>query len=211
MFDILIHGGLVLDGYGNSPFRGGVGITGDRIAAAGRLDGAEAKARVDASGLVVAPGLIDAHVHGDLALFADPAHEPPVRQGVTTYIIGQDGVAMAPASPATLDHMRRYTAGFNGNFPTPGLTWRTFGEYLALFDRRVAINVAGLVPNGNVRMEVLGLDPRPATADELKQMRRLVRQAMEEGAVGLSSGLDYIPSLYADTNELTELCKEIAP
>ena len=211
MFDTLIHGGRVVDGSGRPPFDGSVAIAGDRIAAVGQLDGAEAKTRIDATGLVVAPGFIDAHVHGDLALLADPAHEPAVRQGVTTYIIGQDGVAMAPASPATLDYMRRYTAGFNGNFPTPGLAWRTIGEYLALFDRRAAINVASLVPNGNVRMEVMGLDPRPATADELKQMRRLVREAMEEGAVGLSSGLDYIPSLYADANELTELCREIAP
>jgi N-acyl-D-amino-acid deacylase len=211
MFDTLIHGGQILDGYGNPPFRGSVATSGDRIVAVGRLDGAEARTRIDATGLVVAPGLIDAHVHGDLALLADPTHEPAVRQGVTTYVIGQDGVAMAPASPATLDHMRRYTAGFNGNFPTAGLTWRGVGDYLALFDRRVSINVACLVPNGNVRMEVMGLDPRPATADELKQMCRLVREGMEEGAVGLSSGLDYIPSLYADTNELTELCREIAP
>jgi N-acyl-D-amino-acid deacylase len=210
MFDTLIHGGQVLDGYGNPPFAGSIAILGDRIAALGRLDRAEAKTRIDATGLVVAPGLIDAHVHGDLALFADPVHEPAVRQGVTTYILGQDGVAMAPASPATLDHMRRYTAGFNGNFPTPGLSWRSLDEYLSLFDKRTAINVACLVPNGNVRMEVLRLDPRPATDDELKQLRRLVREAMEEGAVGLSSGLDYIPSLYADANELTELCKEIA-
>lgn len=211
MFDILIHGGRVIDGSGGPSAIADVALTGDRISAIGLLNGPEAKTRIDATGHVVAPGLIDAHVHGDLALFADAAHEPAVRQGVTTYIIGQDGVAMAPASAATLDHMRRYTAGFNGNFPTPGLSWQTLGEYLALFDRRAAINVACLVPNGNVRMEVMGLDPRPATADELRQMRRLVREAMEEGAVGLSSGLDYIPSLYADTNELTELCQEIAP
>lgn len=211
MFDTLIHGGRVIDGSGGPAVVADVAIFGDRIAAVGRLDGAAAMTRIDAAGHVVAPGLIDAHVHGDLALFADPAHEPAVRQGVTTYIIGQDGVAMAPASAATLDHMRRYTAGFNGNFPTPGLEWRTFGEYLALFDQRVSINVAGLVPNGNVRMEVMGLDPRPATPDELRQMRRIVREAMAEGAVGLSSGLDYIPSLYADTAELTELCQEIAP
>jgi N-acyl-D-amino-acid deacylase len=211
MFDTLIHGGRVNDGSGGPSFAGDVALTGDCIAAVGRLDGAMAKTRIDATGLVIAPGLIDAHVHGDLALFADPTHEAAVRQGVTTYILGQDGVAMAPASPATLDHMRRYTAGFNGNFPTPGLNWRTFGEYLSLFDRRTAINVAALVPNGNVRMEVMGLDPRPATPDELRRMRRLVREAMEEGAVGLSSGLDYIPSLYADANELTELCREITP
>jgi N-acyl-D-amino-acid deacylase len=211
MFDTLIHGGRILDGSGAPGFLADLAISDGRIAAIGQLNDAPAGMRIDATGHVVAPGLIDAHVHGDLALFADPAHEPAVRQGVTTYVIGQDGVAMAPASPATLDHMRRYTAGFNGNFPTPGLSWQSLGEYLALFDRRTAINVACLVPNGNVRMEVMGLDPRPATADELKQMRRLVREAMEEGAVGLSSGLDYIPSLYADTHELTELCREIAP
>src|SRR5262245_37138779 len=142
MFDTLIHGGQVLDGYGRPLFSGSVAIVGDRIDAVGRLDGAQAKPRIDATGLVVAPGLIDAHVHGDLALFADPAHEPAVRQGVTTYVLGQDGVAMAPASSATLDHMRRYTAGFNGNFRSPGLEWRSIGEYLSLFGRRVAINVA---------------------------------------------------------------------
>jgi len=211
MFDNLIHSGRVIDGTGLPAFGADVGLLGDRVAAIGRLKHAEAKTRIDATGLVVAPGLVDAHVHGDLALFTDPGHEPAVRQGVTTYIIGQDGVAMAPASPATLDHMRRYTAGFNGNFPTPGLTWRSFGEYLALFDRRAAINVACLVPNGNVRMEVMGLAQRRPTTDELTRMRRLVREAMEEGAVGLSSGLDYIPSLYADTDELTVLCDEIAP
>jgi N-acyl-D-amino-acid deacylase len=211
MFDTLIHGGRVIDGSGSPPVPGDVALTGDRIAAVGRLGHAEAKTRIDATGLVVAPGLIDAHVHGDLALFADPAHEPAVRQGVTTYVIGQDGVAMAPASPPTLDHMRRYTAGFNGNFPAPGLQWRGVGKYLSLFDGRVAINVACLVPNGNVRMEVMGLDLRPPTADELARMRRMVREGMEEGAVGLSSGLDYIPSLYADAAELGALCQEIAP
>src|SRR5919201_6170392 len=119
MFDTLIHGGRVIDGSGSPAIPGDVALSGDRIAAVGRLGQAEARTRIDATGLVVAPGLIDAHVHGDLALFADPAHEPAVRQGVTTYIIGQDGVAMAPASPATLDYMRRYTAGFNGNFDVP--------------------------------------------------------------------------------------------
>ena len=147
---------------------------------------------------------------GDLMLLADPQHEPAIRQGVTTYLIGQDGVAMAPASPATLDFMRRYTAGFSGIPDLPD-RWSGMAEYLALFDGRTALNVACLVPNGNVRMEVMGLDTRPPTPDELKRMGRLVREAIEEGAVGLSSGLDYIPSRYADTEELIALCKEIAP
>src|SRR5262245_32992128 len=114
MFDLLITGGRVVDGSGLPWFHADIAIAGDRIAAVGRLAHAECRRRIDAAGKVVAPGFIDAHVHGDLALLADPAHEPAVRQGVTTYVLGQDGVAMAPASPATLDYMCRYTAGFSG-------------------------------------------------------------------------------------------------
>jgi N-acyl-D-amino-acid deacylase len=211
MFDLLIAGGRVIDGSGLPWFRADVGVVGDRIAAVGALPNAPARTRIDATGKMIAPGLIDAHVHGDLALLADPEHHAAVAQGVTTYILGQDGVAMAPASPAVLDYMRRYTAGFNGNFPTPGLHWESLADYLALFDGRSAINAACLVPNGNVRMEVLGLDTRPPTRDELRRMRDLIRAALDQGAVGLSSGLDYIPSRYADTDELVELCKEITP
>jgi N-acyl-D-amino-acid deacylase len=220
MFDVLISGGRVVDGGGNPWFRADVGIRGDRVAAVGGLAAAEARLRLDAADRVVAPGFIDAHVHGDLMLLADPLHEPAIRQGVTTYILGQDGVAMAPASPATLDHMRRYTAGFSGNPPLDShpeggakgaYGWSTLAEYLACFDRRCAVNVACLVPNGNVRMEVLGLETRPPTAEELRAMGRLVRDGMEQGAVGLSSGLDYIPSRYADTDELIALCRELAP
>ena len=128
---------------------------------------------------------------------------------MTTYLIGQDGSSFAPASPATLDYMRRYTAGFNGNPPGLSYDWRTVGEYLAQFDRRVAINVAYLIPNGNVRMEVMGLDPRPARDDELRAMQKLVREGMDAGAIGLSTGLDYIPSLYADAREIAALCEPI--
>jgi N-acyl-D-amino-acid deacylase len=218
MFDLLITGGRVVDGSGLPWFHADVGIAGGRITAIGRLGPAECARHVDAVGKVVSPGFVDAHVHGDLALFADPAHEPAVRQGVTTYVLGQDGVAMAPASPATLDYVCRYTAGFSG-----GVLWaeqaRSLGEggpltmdrYLARFDRRCAINVACLVPNGNVRLEVMGLETRPPTPDELRRMRPLVREAMEQGAVGLSSGLDYIPSRYAEEAELAALCQEIAP
>ena len=142
-------------------------------------------------------------------LLADPIHLPALRQGVTTYLIGQDGSSFAPASPATLDYMRRYTAGFNGNPPGLSYDWRTVGEYLAQFDRRVAINVAYLIPNGNVRMEVMGLDPRPASDDELRAMQKLVREGMDAGAIGLSTGLDYIPSLYADAREIAALCEPI--
>jgi N-acyl-D-amino-acid deacylase len=210
MFDIVLAGGRVVDGSGLPWFAADVGIEGDRITAIGPLARAECRTRIEVAGRVVAPGFIDAHVHGDLMVLADPLHEPAIRQGVTTYIIGQDGVAMAPASRETLAYMRSYTAGFSG-IPELKERWSTVAEYLACFDNRVAVNVAVLIPNGNVRMEVMGLATRPPTADELKKMGSLVREGMEQGAVGLSSGLDYIPSLYAETDELIALCREIAP
>ena len=211
MFDFLIRNGRVVDGSGLPWVKADVGVTGDRIAAVGQLRGAQAKQTLDAGGKVVCPGFVDAHVHGDLPLLADPVHEQGVRQGVTTHVIGQDGVAFAPASPETMAYMRRYTAGFNGNFPTPGREWRSVTKFLSQFDGQCSINVCTLIPNGNVRMEVMGLDPRKPSLGELAKMKAIVREGMEQGAVGLSSGLDYVPSLYADEDELTALCEEIAP
>ena len=206
-FDLIIKGGWVIDGTGGPPFRADVGLLESMIAEVGRLDGLEAARVIDATGRYVVPGFIDAHVHGDLMLLADPIHLPALRQGVTTYLIGQDGSSFAPASPTTLDYMRRYTAGFNGNPPGLSYDWRTVEEYLARFDRTTAINVAYLIPNGNLRMEVMGLDQRPATDDELRAMQDLVREGLDAGAVGLSTGLDYIPSLYADAREIAALCE----
>jgi N-acyl-D-amino-acid deacylase len=210
MFDVLITGGRIVDGTGLPAVAADVGIEGERITAVGRLTQAEANSRLDVRGLVVAPGFIDAHVHGDLRLLEDPLHEPAIRQGVTTYVLGQDGVAMAPGSAEIVAYMRRYTAGFAGLHELPARGY-SIADYLALFDRQCALNVACLVPNGNVRMDAMGLQTRPPRPDELRTMRRLVREGMEQGAVGLSSGLDYIPSRYADTEELSELCREIAP
>ena len=210
-FDLLVRGGRLIDGSGSPAVAADVGVVGDRVTAVGRLDRATAATVLDATGKVVSPGFVDAHVHGDLPLLADPLHEPAIRQGVTTYIVGQDGVAFAPGWPGTLRHMRRYTAGFNGPAPADFPDSLDVDGFLRLHDRRSAVNVATLVPNGNVRMEAMGLAERPPTADELAHMRRLVRAGMEQGAVGLSSGLDYLPSLYADAAELAALCAEIAP
>ena len=209
MFDLILRGGWVIDGSGGPPFRADVALLETMIADVGRLEGAQAPKVVNVEGRYIVPGFIDAHVHGDLMLLADPIHLPALRQGVTTYLIGQDGSSFAPASPATLDYMRRYTAGFNGNPAGLPYDWQTIEEYLACFDRQVAINVAYLIPNGNVRMEVMGLDPRPPRDDELRAMQKLVRDGMNAGAVGLSTGLDYIPSRYADAAEIAALCEPI--
>jgi N-acyl-D-amino-acid deacylase len=209
IFDLLLKGGWVIDGSGGPPFRADVAVLDQMIADVGRLESVETVRVVDVTGRYVVPGFIDTHVHGDLALLADPVHLPALRQGVTTYVIGQDGSSFAPASAATMDYMRRYTAGFNGNPSNLQYNWRTVQEYLSQFDRRVAINVAYLIPNGNIRMEVMGLETRPAGADELRAMQKLVREGMDAGAIGLSTGLDYIPSLYADAREIAALCEPI--
>ncbi len=211
MFDILIRGGWVIDGSGGPPFLADVAVLDEVVADVGRLDGATAARVIDAKGFHVVPGFIDVHVHGDAMLLADPVHLPALRQGVTTYILGQDGSAFAPASPATMDYMRRYTAGFNGNPDSIDYNWRTVEEYLARFNRSTALNVAFLIPNGNVRLEVMGHDARPATEDELKAMQRLVREGLDAGAVGLSTGFDYLPSLHADAREIAALCEVMVP
>ncbi len=213
-FDWLLTNGHIYDGTGNPWFAGDLGLRGDRIVVVGRLDGAEAKNRLDLGGLAVSPGFIDTHVHGDLPLLLDPLHEPAIRQGVTTYIVGQDGVAMAPCDEAILRYMCRYTAGFSAGaiwLSQPDRPrWSSIGEYLSVLDGASAVNAAVLIPNGNLRLAVMGLETRPPTPDELRRMQDMVEQGMDEGAVGLSTGLDYIPSRYATTEELVELCKPMA-
>jgi N-acyl-D-amino-acid deacylase len=210
-FDLILKNGWVIDGSGGPPYKADIGLLDTMIGAMGNLEGAQAARVLDVGDRYVVPGFIDAHVHGDAVLLADPIHLPALRQGVTTYIIGQDGSSFAPASPATMDYMRRYTAGFNANPSTIDYDWSTIDQYLNRFDRRTALNVAYLIPNGNVRMEVMGLDPRPATDDEIRAMQAMVRQGMEAGAIGLSTGLDYIPSRYANAREIAALCEVIVP
>src|SRR5437879_12950741 len=154
MFDLLLTNGRVVDGTGLPWYGADVGIKGDRMAAVGALGNAETKERIDAQGLVVAPGFVDAHVHGDVMLLADPEHEPAIRQGVTTYIVGQDGVAMAHASPATLAYMRRYTAGFSGTAELKQ-RWSSMAEYIACVDRRCALDVGCFIPTRDLRMVVV--------------------------------------------------------
>lgn len=211
MFDVILANGRVIDGSGSPWFKADVGIQGERIVEVGNLAQAQAARRIDVANKVVCPGFIDTHVHGDLALLADPRHENAIYQGVTTYVIGQDGCGFAPASPTTIDFMRRYTAGFTGFYPELDYDWYSVDEYLNRFDRNTSLNVAYLIPNGTVRMEVMGLEERPPTSDEIKRMQRLVQEGLDQGAVGLSTGLDYIPSLYAQTEEIAALCEMLTP
>jgi len=209
MFDLLISNGRIVDGTGNPWCRADVGIQGERITAIGRLAGAEAASVIDAQGHVVCPGFVDPHSHSDLYLLAHPQHEPKIRQGVTTEVLGQDGISYAPVSDKGLAYWREYWRAVDGQ-PDLNWDWRGVGEFLARFDRQVSPNVAYLVPHGTVRYEALGLADRPATEGELAHMQELVAQGMEEGAVGLSTGLTYLPGFYSTTEELIACCRVVA-
>ncbi len=209
MLDVLLKNARVLDGSGNPWFRADVGVEGDRIVAVGRLEGAEAGRMIDCRDKVLAPGFMDMHVHSDVVLLAEPRHEAKIFQGVTLEVLGQDGLSYAPASPATLDMLRRHLCGLNGD-PDVGWDWRSVANFLARFDRRVAVNTTFLIPHCAVRAEVLGMENRLANPDEMSRMKEIVRQGMQDGAVGLSTGLTYSPNCWSNTDELAELCSVVA-
>ncbi len=215
-YDILIEGGTIVDGTGDPGFAGTVAVTGDRLrvlrgAEAGEeaLAAVPARRRIDARGHVVAPGFIDMHSHSGLVILAEPRHEPKVRQGVTTEVIGVDGNAYAPfRTQPDLDDFLTLNAGLDGRPEGLACDWRTVAEYLARFDRRVAVNIAYLVGNSALRIAAIGWDEVEATPAQMADQRALLREGLEEGAFGLSSGLDYPPGAYASTDELAELLAE---
>ncbi|MER7518529.1 D-aminoacylase [Streptomyces sp. NPDC126499] len=217
--DLVFRDAEVVDGSGAPSYRADVALDGGRIAAIvkeGAAAGCQrptARRVVDAEGLVLSPGFIDMHAHSDLALLRDPDHSAKAAQGVTLEVLGQDGLSYAPVDDRTLGEVRRAVAGWNGGGPgdtSVDFDWRTVGEYLDRLDRGIAVNAAYLVPQGTVRMYAVGWDDRPATEAELNRMRRLVAEGLEQGAVGMSSGLTYTPGMYAPDSELTELCRVVA-
>ncbi|MFC9278883.1 amidohydrolase family protein [Streptomyces collinus] len=216
MEDLVIRDADVVDGSGADSYRADVVVDGGRIvavvkeAAAAGCQRPGARRELDAEGLVLSPGFIDMHAHSDLALLRDPDHSAKAAQGVTLEVLGQDGLSYAPVDDRTLEEVRRAITGWNGYGEDVDLDWRSVGEYLDRLDRGIAVNAAYLVPQGTVRALVVGWEDRAATPAELDRMRRLVAEGLEQGAVGLSSGLTYTPGMYAGDAELTELCRVVA-
>ena len=209
MFDVILRGGRVVDGTGNPWFRGDVAVEDGRIAEVGHVTG-DAETVIRLGGETVAPGFIDTHSHSDLFLLSKPLAEAKIMQGVTTEIVGQDGLGEAPIKEEDVAEWRRYLSGLNGD-PDIEWTWRTMEEYLdALEAAAPSINVASLVGHGNLRLAVMGMEDRPPEAEELAEMKRLLAESLRGGAVGLSTGLIYAPCIYSDTSELTELCRVTA-
>jgi N-acyl-D-amino-acid deacylase len=207
--DLLVTGGTVVDGTGAAPRPGTVVVEGDRM----RLLPVDAAfpehvgRRIDATGIVVAPGFIDLHSHGGLVILAEPRHEPKVRQGVTTEIVGVDGNGFAPfQNREDLLAFVELDSGLDGQ-PDLDYDWRTVADYLARYDGMVSVNVGTLVGNSQLRIGALGWDDVPADDGAIDRMRGILRDAMAEGAVGLSSGLDYPPGSYATTEELAALTR----
>jgi dihydroorotase/N-acyl-D-amino-acid deacylase len=205
-FDVLITGGRIVDGTGAPWFEGDVGIVDDRITAIGRLETAEAASRIDARGAYVAPGFIDMLGQSELNVLADARAASKITQGITTEITGE-GSAIAPLND-------RLAAEAKPSFDSLKVTldFRTLGEYFARLETRSrpAINVGTLVGAGGLRAYVIGDQQRVASAEELDQMKTLVRQAMEQGALGLSTSLQYVPDRFASTEEIVELAKVAA-
>ena len=214
---IRIRGGTLVDGTGAPGRRADVLLHGDRVAILEpdadpdrSLDGAGPDVEiVDAAGKVVAPGFIDLHSHSGLVLLADGRHEPKLRQGVTTEVIGVDGLSYAPLSrPADLEDLIVMNAGLDGRPDGLEATWDTTASYLERFDGRVSLNVAFLVGNSALRIDALGWGDVPADDAAIARMRGRLAEAMRDGAFGVSSGLDYPPGAYAPTDELVELASE---
>ncbi|MDH6220248.1 N-acyl-D-amino-acid deacylase family protein [Streptomyces pseudovenezuelae] len=221
MEQLVIRDADVVDGSGAPSYRADVVIDEGRIvsivqeAAAAGCQRPKAQRELDAEGLVLSPGFIDMHAHSDLALLRDPDHSAKAAQGVTLEVLGQDGLSYAPVDDRTLAEVRRSITGWNGYGDDIDFDWRSVGEYLDRLDsgfegRGIAVNAAYLIPQGTVRMLAVGWEDREATPQELDRMRQLVAEGMEQGAVGMSSGLTYTPGMYAKDAELTELCRVVA-
>jgi N-acyl-D-amino-acid deacylase len=201
-YDIIIRNGAIYDGSGGAPSVGDVAINGDTIAATGKLSGARGKTEINAKGLAIAPGFINMLSWATETLILDGRSQSDIRQGVTLEVMGE-GESMGPLSEA----MKKEMAESQGDIKYE-IAWTTLGEYLDCLVRRgISCNVASFVGATTVRIHEVGYADRPPTADELERMKKLVGEAMEEGALGVGSALIYAPAFYAKTDELIALAK----
>ena len=204
-FDFIIRDGMIYDGTGSSPFVGDIGISGDTIAAIGDLKSSRGKSELDANQMAIAPGFINMLSWAGESLIEDGLSQSNIRQGVTLEVLGE-GWSGGPLNPS----MKREQVEQQGDIKYE-IDWTTLGEYLeSLEDGGISCNIASFVGATTIRINVLGYENRPPTTDEMAHMKKLVKEAMEEGAVGISSSLIYAPAFFASTDELIELSKVVA-
>lgn len=208
-YDIIIKNGKIIDGSGNPWYTADIGIKGDTIKTIANLDNTETKKTLDVRGDTVSPGFIDIHSHSDIPALVDPMAHSKIRQGVTTEVIGQCGNSAAPMNQWVKDYRNQYG---RGRVPDDfQYDWTTMKDYMDKLETQgIALNIVPIVGHGTIRMNIMQYDNRPPTSQELEEMKKLTEQAMKDGAYGMSTGLIYPPSVYADTSEITELTKIVA-
>lgn len=203
-YDVVIREGIIYDGSGNPSFVGDLAIKDDRIAKIGQISGKGAL-EINARGKAVSPGFINMLSWANVSLIEDGRSQSDIRQGVTLEVMGE-GSSMGPLTQEMKEEMIANQVDIKYDIP-----WTTLGEYLQYLEEKgVSTNVASFVGNGTLRKHVIGYEGRDATPEEMEEMKSLTRQAMEEGAVGISSSLLYTPSMHADTEELIELASVVA-
>lgn len=207
-YDLLIRGGTVYDGLGNPGIEADVAIRGDRIVGIGnRLNAGKAGRILEAKGLAVTPGFIDMHTHTGAHLIANPLAESHIRQGITTEISGNCGGSPFPIVDSSIHESIEYMK----NHFQVDLTWRDMeGFFQRLEEQGIALNYATFVGHGVIRGKVVGYEDRRATPDQISEMQRLIEEHMLAGAWGLSTGLEYTPSSFGDTDEIIQLCHKVA-
>ena len=207
VYDIVIRGGTLFDGVSAQGVRADVGIVDAKIVDVGDLSTAQAGNVVDATGLHVAPGFIDIHTHSDVSLIYDPGQASAIAMGVTTQVVGNCGLALGFAQDNdTFEFERRWLAPHRAR-----IRWNTFDGFLRQVESDgSATNIVPLAGHGTLRKRVMGMQERPADADDMAALRKELEAALEAGVWGLSSGLEYPPSSYADVAELADLCRVVA-
>ncbi len=208
---ILIKHGLIVDGNKTPAYEGDILIENEKILKISQDLNEEADKVIDAKGRVICPGFIDTHSHSDLVILVNPYNEVKIRQGITTEVLGQDGISMAPLPQEHISSWRKNLAGLDGESDEIDWKYETTENYLKMMDYNgVGLNETYLVPHGNVRMEAMGLEDRPATKEEIQKMCEITERELKAGAIGLSTGLIYIPCAYSLTEEIIEMCKVVA-
>jgi N-acyl-D-amino-acid deacylase len=208
-WSLLLRGGSLVDGSGAPARRADVAVERDRIVAVAPNLTGPAERVIDATGKVVAPGFIDMHSHSDLFYFACPSAESKIRQGVTTEVVGMCSFSQAPLRAEQREIIQGWAGGIGASLD---LRWETFAQYLdALRAIEPTVNVAHFVGHGALRIAAMGFQARPAGPDDIKGMQRLLGEALDAGAFGVSTGLVYAPSAYSNTEELIALAKAMAP
>ena len=209
MYDLLIQNGYIIDGSGKAGYMSDVAVKAGKIVKIGQLQKEKAAKVISAVNRIVTPGFIDSHSHSDLDIFEHPLAPQKVMQGVTTENVGLDGMSVAPIEEKDIAVWRTHLSGLGGN-PDIEWNWRSLSDYFDRIDALpAAINITAYVGLGTIRLNVMGMTDRKANDNEMRQMKNIAAQAMEEGARGISAGLIYPPNQYQSLQEIAEIAKVV--